>query len=369
MHLIKKSLYCLVFCLLAISPLSAKVDYRVEDQPIALQEAVALAGEGILKQRENGFVYLDVTNDLIKSVVPLLDYEGLLRPRPTATQSLGAHISVLHEKENIIPEELGSSFPFFVEEIRSFTLHTRDGLKKLWVIAVNSPELESLREKYGCAPKLKGYDFHITLGKQVPTAPEGWRQIETFSSHNFSDEEHEGLSLEGDYVLVENQDVLATAVKVDAIGQLHLKGNGFVYLDVSNDFIDEIVPMLPVQGEFDPLSTKPRKMGAHISVIHEDEMIGREIWNLVEAGEWFTFEVKELRYVDRMTAQGPKRLWLLAADSPALERLRTSYGLKPKLKGHDFHITLGEEPLDSPVSSELEEDVAIDEMFEVAPAA
>lgn len=144
---------------------------------------------------------------------------------------------------------------------------------------------------------------------------------------------------------------------------MKLKGNGFVYLDVSNQFIDDIWQQLPLQGEFAPVSTKPKKMGAHISVIHEDEMIGKEIWNLTEAGEWFAFEVKELRYVDRKTANGQKRLWLLAADSPALERLRTHYGLKPKLQGHDFHITIGNEQMEKPLS--LEENIIdVDEIFE-----
>ncbi|MCB1112208.1 MAG: hypothetical protein H7A37_03430 [Chlamydiales bacterium] len=369
MSIAKKSLCYLTLFLLSLSMLSAKVDYRVEDQPIALEEAVIVSSEGILKQKENGFVYLDVSNDLINSVVPLLDYPGLLRPRPTASRSMGAHISVFHENEEISPEELGSSFSFFVEEIRSFTLHTRDGLKKLWIIAVNSPELESLREKYDCPPKLKGYDFHITLGKQMPAAPEGWQGIDILSPLNFSDEATIGLSTEGDFVVVEDQEILTTAAKVDAVGQLYLKENGFVYLNVSNDFIDDVSPKLPIQGEFDAVSTKSKKMGAHISVIHEDEMIEREIWELAEAGEWFTFEVKELRYIDIKTAKGPKRLWLLAADSPALERLRISYGLKPKLKRHDFHITLGNEQLDLPIPFDTDDYIDIDEVFEVAPAA
>ncbi len=310
---------------------------------------------------------MDVPNEFITAIAPLLDHEGILRARPTASRSIGAHISVFHEKENLVPEELGSLFSFDFKEIRSFTLHTRDGLKKLWVIAVDSPELENLRQEYGCSSKLKGYDFHITLGKQMPSAPENWKAVETLSLFNFSDQPAEGLYTQGDFTQVEDDNILSTAVKVDAIGQLKLKGNGFVYLDVSNKFIDDIWQQLPLQGEFAPVSTKPKKMGAHISVIHEDEMIGKEIWNLAEAGEWFAFEVKELRYVDRKTANGQKRLWLLAADSPALERLRTHYGFNPKLQGHDFHITIGNEQMDAP--SLLKENIIdVDDIFECQPA-
>lgn len=333
---------------LTISPLSGKEDFRIEIQPVAFDEIMNLPHQGVLKQKENGFVYLDVSNEFITAVVPLLDHEGIIRQRPTSTRSMGAHISVFHEGEGIVPQELNKSFSFEVKEIRSFTLHTRDGLKKLWVIAADSPDLENLRQQYGCSPKLKGYDYHITLGKQMPTAPEGWEANDSFSIFNFSDELTDGILADGDFVVVDHDEVLSTAQKVDAIGQLKLKGNGFVYLDVDNQYIDRVWQKLPLEGEFNPVSTKVKKMGAHISVIYEDEMIGKEIWNLQEAGEWFSFEVKELRYFDQKTPNGMKRTWLLAADSPALQRLRMHYGLKPKLKGHDFHITLGSEQVEFP---------------------
>lgn len=354
MHSIKYLLQYFFLFLFILSPLAAKEDHRVEDQPVAIEKAKALLGYGTLKQKENGFVYLDVSNEFIKEILPLLDHEGELRPPPMASRSVGAHISVFYEKENIVPGELGSDFSFDVKEIRSFTLNTRDGLKKLWVMAVHSPELENLRKAYGCTPKLNGHDFHISLAKQMPTAPENWETIETLSPLNFSNEPTEGLFTEGDFVTLEHEEILNTAAKVDAIGQLTLKQNGFVYLDVSNQFVDEVWQKLPLQGAFDPVSTKVKKMGAHISVIHEDEMIGKEIWNLQEAGEWFTFKVKELRYVDRKTPKGPSRLWLLAVEAPALERLRSHYGLKPKLQGHDFHITIGsEEALETELQAEL----------------
>lgn len=346
MSIKKMSLTSLSLLLLTFSSLFGS-DHKVENQPIAIEEAIAIPSQGILKQKANGFVYLDVPNEFITTVIPSLEHEGKLRARPTASRSMGAHISVFHEKENITPEELGSTFSFEVKEVRSFILHTRKGLSKLWVIAVNSPELEGLRTKYGHSPKLKGFDYHITLGKQIPSAPENVDAITQQSTFNFGDEATEGVFTKGDFVTVQDSEILATAAKVDAIGQLKLKGNGYVYLDVSNAYIDEVWKLLPVQGGFAPLSTKPKKLGAHISVIHEDEMIKREIWNLAEAGEWFHFEIKELRYVKRKTAKGEQCLWLLAVDAPGLERLRTHYGLKPKMH-YDFHITIGNEAMELP---------------------
>lgn len=178
-------------------------------------------------------------------------------------------------------------------------LHTRDGLKKLWVIAVDSPELEALRQSYGCSPKLKGYDFHITLGKQMPTGPLEWKAAQTLAAQNFSDEPTSGLSSSGDFTTLNDEAILATAAKVNAVAQLCLKNNGFVYLNVDNQFIDEIAPQLPLSQKFTQVSTAAKSMGAHISVIHEDEMIGKGIWELAETGQWFNFEVKEIRYIDR----------------------------------------------------------------------
>jgi len=166
--------------------------------------------------------------------------------------------------------------------------------------------------------------------------------VEVISLLNHLDAPYEGLHQEGDFVTVECPELQNLADRVNNVAQLVLKGNGFVYLNVDNQYIDDIEKDLPVQGEFKPISTKPRKMGAHISVIYEDEMISREIWNLEEAGEWFNFKVKELRYIDR----GSHRLWVLAVEAPGLEHLRTKYGLKAKLQGHDFHITLGYESLE-----------------------
>jgi len=342
---------------------NAKQDHRVENQPTALEQALNITSSGVLKQKESGFVYLDISNEFITQVLPLLEYPGQIRKIPTSARSLGAHISVFVEKENIYPNELNSNFNFTIKEIRSFTMHTRDGLKKLWVIAADAPELEQLREKYGLPPKLSGHDFHITLGKQMPIGPEKISTIETVSSYNFSEEPTVGLYTQGDFITVENAEILETAARVNQIGQLTLKGNGFVYLNVDNQFIDNIVPQLPLQHAFDPISTSGKKMGAHISVIHEDEMIGHEIWELASTGEWFQFQTKEVRYVDRKTVKGKSRLWLLAVDCPALERLRQSHGLKPKLQGHDFHIILRTEQLEDEItaqSNEMSEDEIID---------
>lgn len=171
MNQIKNYLKTLCFFLFILSlpfSLEARIDYRAETQPPAVEKALTFSPQGTLKQKDNGFVYLDVDNAFIDQVVPLLDHEGRLQPLPTSELSMGAHISVFYEIEQVSPEEIGQKFSFEVQEIRSLTLSNRDKCKCLWMIAVHSPELESLRQKYGKSPKLKGHDYHITLGKQLP---------------------------------------------------------------------------------------------------------------------------------------------------------------------------------------------------------
>lgn len=337
--------YSVIFLMTLLSSLTAKEDYMLENQPSVVAEACHLSDRGVLTQKPNGFIYLNVSNQFITALTPLLEIPGELKSPPTAARSVGAHISVFEESENIMPLELNQTFSFSVKEVRSLVIHTRDGLKKLWIIAVDSPELEALRQSYGCSPKLKGHDFHITLGKQMPVAPLGWETDQTVSSHNFSTSPTLGLSHQGDFTVIEDASILSTVAKVDAVAQLHLKNNGFVYLNVNNQFVDDISPLLPLKGKFTPVSTKAKSMGAHISVMYEDELIGKGIWELSEAGQWFNFDVKEVRYVDRKTDKGRSRLWLLAVEAPGLERLRQNYHLKPKLQGHEFHITLGSEEL------------------------
>lgn len=347
MNILKNYFLYLSLFLLSLSPLAGKEDFRIEEQPLALEATAKLPHTGVLKQKENGFVYLDVSNGFIDEVVPLLEIPGKLSQRPTALKSMGAHISVFNEKEGIVPQELGQTFSFEAADIRSFTLNTRDGLKKLWALSVHAPELERLRASYGLSPLMKGHAYHITLGKQLPTAPENWESVETVSPFNFSVEPVLGMETAGSFVKVPCQEALDTVGTIQGLGKIRLKGNGFVWVDVDNAFVENVLSALPLEGTFTPISTKPKQMGAHISVFYEDELIGNEIWDFAEAGQWFAFEVKEVRYVARKTPQGNERLWLLAVDAPGLQRLRMHYGLKPKLQGHDFHITIGHEKLEA----------------------
>ncbi len=356
MKFYKKIFIHLLFLLLVSCHLISQEKFTIENQPTALAEALSLPNHGILKKNAKGLVYLDISNKFI-SLSNLIDIPGQITSASINPGAIGAHIPVFLESEHFVPQdELGKTFFFDVMDVRSYMVKTKNGLIKPWEITINSPDLEKLRKKYSF-PKFIN-NFSIRIGRQLPSTPESSEKIETLSHFNFSKEPTLPIAAKGDFITVHSDEMLATALKVDSVGQLCLKNGGFVYVNVDNDFIESITSLLPIKGNFNPLDTNKKAMGAHISVFYEDEMIGNEIWLLEEAGEWFNFEVKEIRYLERKTSNGKSRLWLIAVDAPALQRLRIHYGLKPMLQGHDFHITIGTEKFEIESSTSPEIDAA-----------
>jgi hypothetical protein len=163
-----------------VSPAFAADDYHVENQPQVIETVVQFEQKGILKQKDNGYLYVEVSRDFIAEALPLIEAQGKIVPprHYTSKKGIGAHISVMYENEQILNEiweikELGQEFTFTVMELRTVKLNKNNKMQKLWLLAVDAPELEKLRESYGLSSKLKNHDFHITIGTQVPGKPQG----------------------------------------------------------------------------------------------------------------------------------------------------------------------------------------------------
>lgn len=146
----------------------------------------------------------------------------------------------------------------------------------------------------------------------------------------------------GDYHVENQPQVIEQVIQFEQKGILKQIENGYLYVDVSNDYIAASLPLIEAPGKLVPPShyTSKKGIGAHISVMYENELIDHEIWEIHELGQEYTFTIMELRTVKLNKDGQMKKLWLLAVAAPELEALRESYGLTPKLKGHDFHITL-----------------------------
>ena len=126
---------------------------------------------GTLKQTDNGFVYIDVSNDVVDGLFSMVDNDknddDLVKPpyNQKKYNQLGAHISVINDDElDDDIKELGEEFYFKLSDVKSTNPEGWDEVKKVYFVEVESPELEKLRQKYDLPKRLNGHQFHITIG-------------------------------------------------------------------------------------------------------------------------------------------------------------------------------------------------------------
>lgn len=122
---------------------------------------------GKLKVDDRGFLYVDLPNEYIFDLFEKLDYPATeLPPYFFPEKGFGAHISVALNSE----EFDRNAIPFLNEEI-SFTItgcysvkpEKWEGVKRVWFLTVEAPELISIRRELGLSDKLMGHEFHITF--------------------------------------------------------------------------------------------------------------------------------------------------------------------------------------------------------------
>lgn len=150
-----------------------------------------------------------------------------------------------------------------------------------------------------------------------------------------------------DYIVDQHQThVLEIAQSLPQMGVLKKKSNGYIYLDITNEYVTKIFPNLILDGYLRPTASFESEEGAHITVMKETENCpGIE----KEMGREFFFVVKELRKVpsfkkggwNGQTSYHTGDRWMLAVEAPELEELRRCYGLSPLVDQHDFHISIG----------------------------
>lgn len=123
--------------------------------------------EGVLKRNKQGFVYLDIPDEQIFSLLKYCGKTGMEPPPYFKKGMVGGHISVIatHEKTGQITE-LGQIFSFRISHTDSFDTDTFGlGTKKIHLVAIACPQLEQVRLNQGLSRRLGGdHDFHITYG-------------------------------------------------------------------------------------------------------------------------------------------------------------------------------------------------------------
>jgi|SRR5580700_2996181 hypothetical protein len=117
-------------------------------------------------------------------------------------------------------------------------------------------------------------------------------------------------------------------------GTLVQQDDGYAYLKVDDRYIHELFLKLDAQTGYKepPYFRRKDAPGAHISIVYGDEKV-----KLKEVGQNFSFSLKNIAVVH--PHKGTSYI-ILQVDAPELEQLRKRYGLGPKLKGHEFHISI-----------------------------
>ncbi len=129
-----------------------------------------LPQSGVLKST-GSFVYVDLSDDFILTLAPLMEEDGFELPPYFEEDLVGAHISVMYSKEIAeygisTVKECGKEIQFRLKGYKTIKVAGLSGpledCNELLIIEVDAPELDEIRSKYGLPEKR--YSFHITVG-------------------------------------------------------------------------------------------------------------------------------------------------------------------------------------------------------------
>jgi hypothetical protein len=127
-------------------------------------------GKGRLFQNNQGFVFLNIDNRFISSLIPYLKAYGLVRPPyfNLFGSPEGAHIPVIPAREMAFQyidkiQEVGEEFSFVIEGLYSIEPSTWPEMEQVWFFKLSSPELEKLRRSYFLPSTPGGHAFHIAV--------------------------------------------------------------------------------------------------------------------------------------------------------------------------------------------------------------
>lgn len=147
-----------------------------------------LSQKGILRQDQDGFIYLQLSNTYITELMPLIPDEksqaiSFNQPEPSI-----AHIPVIlpHEAKEkkgwVDTQDLKKTFSFKINKLCSIRPLQWPGIEKVYFLSISSPELERFRERCLLPSLIRGHEFHIAIaynkkmqGAESPTQKETFR--------------------------------------------------------------------------------------------------------------------------------------------------------------------------------------------------
>lgn len=128
--------------------------------------------------------------------------------------------------------------------------------------------------------------------------------------------------------------------KLPEYGVLKQDNKGFVYVDVSNDYIHKLVGLIEEEGFVEPDYFEGEgRVGAHISVVYAKESELYKVGKIEEVGTTIYFRVNGCEIVQPGVDPEIDSYYLVTVDAPILAKIRKKYGLP--LGKYPFHITIG----------------------------
>ncbi|KTD57201.1 hypothetical protein Lsai_1805 [Legionella sainthelensi] len=151
--------------------------------------------------------------------------------------------------------------------------------------------------------------------------------------------------------ILNNPALLSTARSLPTQGTLEVTKEGYVYLKVSNDYLNVLYPILIQHAEEkDTPCIMPAKssVGSHVTVFYAGQLSPEQIQSL-PIGNTFNFQIKEIEMVNKTKYwhnQPEKVIWyVLLIDSPDLSsRLKSLITLR---HFRSFHISIARENFDT----------------------
>lgn len=123
-------------------------------------------------------------------------------------------------------------------------------------------------------------------------------------------------------------------------GTLRETEDGFVYVDLDDDFIHGLIRYIEPYGFIEPpYFDKPGLVGAHISLFYVGEKPKESV---EEIGQEFSFTPISTQIVKPSSWENVEEVFIIEVDSPDLERIRSKYNLEKR--EIPFHITIGVRP-------------------------
>lgn len=164
-----RSAQYLVFTLILPTLIFAGTPVVVNNPQVLFYVEKNLPHTGILRQTQDGFLYIELPRDYVFGVLPLIQNPSLSPPPYFAPDQVGAHITVATAQEISqagfpTTPYLGQSIPFSILNLSKVKIENNTLGSEIYLLTVESTTITKIRSTLSLPPKIQDYDFHITVG-------------------------------------------------------------------------------------------------------------------------------------------------------------------------------------------------------------